>query len=70
MVYSLQLSDPADHSQVTLASLPYWCNKFDCTEAQLQEATAAVGTQADQVRTRVMIIKLQEELTDGAADAG
>jgi ribosomal protein L12E/L44/L45/RPP1/RPP2 len=70
MAPHLKFSSPADYGQVNLSSLSYWCNELSCTEEQLKEATAAVGTQPDQVRTRVMILKLQEELTDGAADPG
>ena len=49
----LQIRKPLDSSRINLHEkyeVNYWCKKFNCTVAKLQEAVHAVGVSAAKVQ--------------------
>ena len=49
----LQIKEPLDKSRINLHEpyeVNYWCKKFNCTVAKLQEAVHAVGVSAAKVQ--------------------
>ena len=50
---NLQIKEPVDGSRINLHEkyeVNYWCKKFNCTVAKLQEAVHAVGVSAAKVQ--------------------
>ena len=50
---NLQIKEPLDGSRINLREpyeVSYWCKKFNCTVAKLQEAVHAVGVSTARVK--------------------
>lgn len=50
---NLQIKEPVDGSKINLHEpyeVNYWCKKFGCTVAKLQEAVHAVGVSKAKVK--------------------
>ena len=51
---------PQDANRVSITDpneVRYWCDKFDCTKEQLEEAVCRVGDSADAVEDEIRRIK-------------
>lgn len=57
---NLEEKVPQDASKVNINQsyeVVYWCNKFNCTEAQLKKTVAKVGVMADDVEKDIKRLK-------------